>query len=249
MYRQARRAQERADIPQLVSSPHYVEMDGAIVLERPTERGVVRQQVADWIGHISEWRVRVDDDGQADPLLGKQLAMLERRLTQPSRLTRVEKLSLMVILLRLRATSRRTLRQLSLSIRIVKPETILRWHCELVRWKWMRGARRKAGRPRTPDIIERLSCSWRRRPAYGAMVRFRASCSNSVIVCARGQLLRYGAPNRKRDKQVVTSRHFRRNHKRLLPRYGVNPRGYYFLTLRADVIPRLRRNLAKSTTP
>lgn len=68
-------------------------------------------------------------------ILRKQLAMQERRLTHPLPLTRVEKLSLMVILLRLRASSRRTLHQLSLSIRIVKPETILRWHRELVRWK------------------------------------------------------------------------------------------------------------------
>jgi Domain of unknown function (DUF927) len=69
MYRQARRAQERADIPQLVSSPRYVEMDGAIVLERPTERGMVRQQVTDWMGRIIEWRVRVDDDGQSENLM------------------------------------------------------------------------------------------------------------------------------------------------------------------------------------
>lgn len=73
-------------------------------------------------------------------ILRKQLAIMERRLRQPPCLTRVEKLSLMVILLRLRASSRRTLRQLSMSICIVKPETILRWHRELVRWKWMRGA-------------------------------------------------------------------------------------------------------------
>jgi len=59
-------------------------------------------------------------------ILRKQLAMLERRQTQPPRLTRVEKLSLMGILLRLRLSSRRTLRQLGESIRIVKPETILR---------------------------------------------------------------------------------------------------------------------------
>jgi hypothetical protein len=69
MYRQARRAQERADIPQLVSSPRYAVMEGGIVLERPTERGIVRQQVADWMGRIIEWRVRVDDDGQSENLM------------------------------------------------------------------------------------------------------------------------------------------------------------------------------------
>jgi hypothetical protein len=69
MYRQARRAQEKAHMPELVSSPRYVEMDGAIVLERPTERGMVRQQVADWMGRIVEWRVRIDDDGQSENLM------------------------------------------------------------------------------------------------------------------------------------------------------------------------------------
>ncbi|MDX2138687.1 MAG: hypothetical protein SF123_11385 [Chloroflexota bacterium] len=43
-----------------------------------------------------------------------------------------------------------------MSIRIVKPETILRCHCELIRWKWIRGARPPQGRPRTPDVVEKL---------------------------------------------------------------------------------------------
>ncbi len=42
----------------------------------------------------------------------------------------------------------RTIRQLGDVIRIVRPETVLRWHRELVRRKWTYEQKNKGGRPR-----------------------------------------------------------------------------------------------------
>jgi hypothetical protein len=150
-------------------------------------------------------------------ILRKQLAMLERRLKQPPRLTCVEKLSLMVVLLRLRASSRRILRQLSESIRIVKPETILRWHRELVRWKWMRGARRPAGRPRTPDIVERLvvrlaedNNDWGYGKIQGELLKLGYRLSQGTIAQI---LVRRGIPPRNTRGQSAGWRHLMRHYK------------------------------------
>lgn len=66
MYRQARRELERAEQPNLLSSPRYVVQDGGIALEKPSERGTMRQQVTDWSGRIVEWLVQVNDDGQSE---------------------------------------------------------------------------------------------------------------------------------------------------------------------------------------
>jgi hypothetical protein len=153
-------------------------------------------------------------------ILRKQLAMLERRLTQPPRLTRVEKLSLMVILLRLRASSRRTLRQLGESIRVVQPETILRWHRELVRWKWMRGARRRAGRPRTTDALEQLvvrlaeeNSAWGYGKIQGELLKLGYRLSQGTIAQI---LARRGIPPRDGRGQSVGWRHLMRHYKQQL---------------------------------
>jgi len=53
MYREARRALHKAAPPQ--PENRYLEMDGRMVFERHTERGIVKQSVADWIGRVREW--------------------------------------------------------------------------------------------------------------------------------------------------------------------------------------------------
>jgi putative transposase len=80
------------------------------------------------IGHLS------DQEKDLEILvLRKQLAMVERQLDKPVRLSRVERLTLAVIRVKLQAATGRTLKQLRDVIRIVQPETVLRWH---VRPEW-----------------------------------------------------------------------------------------------------------------
>lgn len=69
-------------------------------------------------------------------LLRQQLRIVERKQTRPLRLSRWEKRSLAVLTARLKmvtAGGRERLRQV---MRLFQPETVLKWHRELVRRKW-----------------------------------------------------------------------------------------------------------------
>lgn len=89
-------------------------------------------------------------------LLRHQLSILERKCYKPVRLTRAEKLTLAVLATRLKQTTNRTARELHGIIRIFQPQTVLRWHRELVRRKWTFKRKHKSGRPKLGKEIERL---------------------------------------------------------------------------------------------
>jgi hypothetical protein len=69
-------------------------------------------------------------------LLRRQPAILERKSCSPVRLSRSEKLTLVVLAVSLKAKTGRKIKQLGEVIRIVKPGTVFRWHSEFVRRKW-----------------------------------------------------------------------------------------------------------------
>jgi hypothetical protein len=69
-------------------------------------------------------------------VLRKQLMIMEQQLEKPVRLSRVERLTLAVISAKLKTVSGRSLKQLRDVIRLVQPETVFKWHRELVRRKW-----------------------------------------------------------------------------------------------------------------
>ena len=68
-------------------------------------------------------------------VLQQQLSILQRKLAHPIRPSRVEKMTLAVLTTKIKQISRRATDQLQDVIRIFQPETILRWHRELVRRK------------------------------------------------------------------------------------------------------------------
>jgi putative transposase len=74
-------------------------------------------------------------------LLRHQLAILERKQTKVVRASRADKLILAVLAIKLKDRTRRTIKELGEVIRIIKPETVLNWHRELVRRKWTQRAR------------------------------------------------------------------------------------------------------------
>lgn len=89
-------------------------------------------------------------------VLRKQLMIVEQQLEKPVRLSRVERLTLAVISAKLKTVSGRSLKQLREVIRLVQPETVFKWHRELVRRKWTYRRKQAGGRPRTPPSIEGL---------------------------------------------------------------------------------------------
>lgn len=89
-------------------------------------------------------------------LLRQQLALVERKLNKPLRVSRIERLTLAVAATKLKSMTNRTIAQLDDIIRIFKPDTVIGWHRALVKRKWTYQNKSKRGRPRTAKKIERL---------------------------------------------------------------------------------------------
>jgi putative transposase len=89
-------------------------------------------------------------------LLRRQLAIVGRKLDKPLRVSRAEKLALAVVAMKLKASTGQTVRQMRSVLRIFQPETVFKWHRELVRRKWTHNQQGKGGRPRTDQELERL---------------------------------------------------------------------------------------------
>src|SRR5215216_7424423 len=69
-------------------------------------------------------------------LLRQQLRVMERKTKQRPRLSKPEKLMLVALANKLKRTSDPFHNQLQCCLLLVKPETVLKWHRELVRRKW-----------------------------------------------------------------------------------------------------------------
>ena len=83
--------------------------------------------------------------------------MAQRKLQSPLKPTRVEKLTLAVLVTKLRQGSRQPAYQLRDLVRLFQPETVLRWHRQLIRRKWTYATHtNKGGRPALDRELEAL---------------------------------------------------------------------------------------------
>jgi putative transposase len=89
-------------------------------------------------------------------LLRQQVSILLRNRDQTVRATPAEKLTLAVFTARLKGITNRSASQLREFIRLFQPETVLRWHRELVRRKWTYPRKGRGGRPRLSNEVEDL---------------------------------------------------------------------------------------------
>jgi hypothetical protein len=89
-------------------------------------------------------------------LLRHQLGILQRRVPQPVRPSRREKLALAVLTAKIRSLTLDFHTHWRQAILLFSPDTVLRWHRELVRWKWTFKQPRPPGRPRTVPEVENL---------------------------------------------------------------------------------------------
>ena len=94
-------------------------------------------------------------------ILRHQLDVMVCKQSQPVSPNRAEKIVLAQLAASLRKSSKQSIRQLRDVIRIVRPETVIRWHRELVRRKWNYKQQYKGDRPRiaqdTENLIVRLA--------------------------------------------------------------------------------------------
>lgn len=89
-------------------------------------------------------------------LLRRQLEIVQRKLDKPLRVSRAEKFSLALLTIHLKRISGQSIKELSDVIRIFQPQTVLKWHRELVRRKWTYRQQTRTGRPKTDANLERL---------------------------------------------------------------------------------------------
>jgi putative transposase len=89
-------------------------------------------------------------------LLRQQVRIMQRARTRPPRLAWWEKLPLTLLATRLCREATNSRARLSQSLLLFTPETVLRWHGELVRHKWTFRRRPAIGRPRIAAELEAL---------------------------------------------------------------------------------------------
>ena len=89
-------------------------------------------------------------------LLRRQLEIVDSGRNKPSHVSRAEKLTVAVLAVQLKSVTGWPVKHFGNVLRIFQPETVFKWHRELVRRKWTRQAHDQRGRPRTNQEIERL---------------------------------------------------------------------------------------------
>ena len=129
-------------------------------------------------------------------ILRQQLSILQRKLNSPIKPNRVEKITLAVLTAALKRISHRSANQLRDVIRIFQPETFLRWHRELVRWKWIYLHKNKGGRPSISKELEKLilrlaqeNPRWGYGKIQGELIKLSFKVSQSTV---RNVLDRHG---------------------------------------------------------
>lgn len=100
-------------------------------------------------------------------LLRRQLEIVQRKLDKPLRVSRAAKFFLALLTVQLKRITRHSAKELCDVIRIFQPETVLKWHRELVRQKRTYEQQAHSGRPRTDVDVERLVLQLARANAWG----------------------------------------------------------------------------------
>lgn len=110
----------------------------------------------DFSGQLDLFNLRCLSDLEKDPeilILRHQLDILERKQTHSIRPSIAEKLTLAVLTDKLKTMSNQSASQLRNVLRIFQPDTVLKWHRELVRRNWTQEHKNKDGRPRIDHLL------------------------------------------------------------------------------------------------
>lgn len=101
-------------------------------------------------------RIGLEEKDLQIALLRQKLRLLERKSRSSHRLFHPEKLMLVALTTRLKTQTRRFDEALREAVFLVQPDTLLKWHRDLVRRKWTFQHPNRGGRPRLDVDIERL---------------------------------------------------------------------------------------------
>jgi len=97
---------------------------------------LVAQIFSTLISLIQIGRMAETDKDLEIMVLRYQLGIAERKMQKPVRANRAERMTLAVLAGKLNHQTGRPAKQFKHLIRLVQPETVFRWHRDLVRRKW-----------------------------------------------------------------------------------------------------------------
>lgn len=115
-------------------------------------------------------------------LLRQQICVLQRTRARPPRLSWWDKLPLTILAAKLMQGAKHSRVRLSQSLLLFAPETVLRWHRELVRHKWTFPHRLAVGRPRIPPDLEVLILRLARENPAGGTAKSKENCSSLATI-------------------------------------------------------------------
>ena len=148
-------------------------------------------------------------------LLRQQVRVLKHKARQPKRFSRLEKTLLVVLVSKLRWTTSDFRAQIQ-PVLIFSPDTILRWHRELVRRKWTFRQKASVGRPKITPEVEALvlrlageNVRWGYDRSEGELLKLGYSIDRSSI---RNLLKRYRIPPSPKRHPKSTWRTFLRHY-------------------------------------
>ena len=141
---------------------------------------------------------RTDRDKDLQILLLQHQVRLLQRQRPPPRLTRWEKLTLAILTSKLAHLTAGPRARLDRYVLLFKPDTVLKWHRELVRRKWTVRRHKPGGRPALPDEVEQLLLQlarenprWGYGRLQGELRKLGHPLGRSTV---RGVLRRHGVP-------------------------------------------------------
>ncbi len=129
-------------------------------------------------------------------VLRYQLGIADRKLNRTIKPNLIEKLTLSVLVGRLKRETNRSANQLRTTLRLLSPRTVFRWHNELVKRKWTYNHQSKGGRPRLSQDLQNLIVSlakenprWGYGKIEGELLKLGVKVSQTTI---RNVLNRHG---------------------------------------------------------
>lgn len=121
-------------------------------------------------------------------LLRQQLRILQRRSPKPPQLSRWEKLGLAILAANFTRFGRGAKTKLHDALLLFKPDTVLKWHRELVRRKWTFANKAKNGRPVTNSELQELllrlareNPSWGYSKLHGELLKLGYTIGRSTV--------------------------------------------------------------------
>ena len=127
---------------------------------------LITQLVTFFCDVFVSWR-NTDQAKDIEILLPRQqLRILQRKAPVP-KVTPLQKLILAVVLMKFKRITRQTNQQLRSVILLVRPETVLRWHRELVRRKWTQPQAPRGRKPIAVSFENSTVQLARENPSWG----------------------------------------------------------------------------------